>query len=253
MSRTPTGESVTARVVRVLSSFDADTPSLSVSDIARRSDLPVATAHRIVGELVKYRLLERNDTRISIGVRMWELGSRGSHTLSLREAAMPLMEDVNAAIKQHTQLGILDGNEVLFVERLSTRGSVVNVTKIAGRLPVHACSSGLVLMANASRDVQDELLSQPLERYTDATVTDPDQMRRLLAEVRHQHFAVAAGLITPGATGVAVPVRDTDGGRVIAALSVVIPHDQANPQSVVAALTTASRGITRAMTRGSRH
>lgn len=108
-------------------------------------------------------------------------------------------------------------------------------------------------MANASRDVQDELLSQPLERYTDATVTDPEQMRRLLAEVRHQHFAVAAGLITPGATGVAVPVRDTDGGRVIAALSVVIPHDQANPQSVVAALTMASRGITRAMTRGSRH
>ena len=101
MSRTPTGESVTARVVRVLSSFDADTPSLSVSDIARRSDLPVATAHRIVGELVKYRLLERNDTRISIGVRMWELGSRGSHTLSLREACTQRGPQATVAFVPH--------------------------------------------------------------------------------------------------------------------------------------------------------
>lgn len=246
MARSSAGESVTSRVVRVLSSFDADTPSLSVSDIARRANLPVATAHRIVGELVEHRLLERNGTRITIGVRLWEIGSRGSHTLSLREAAMPFLEDLNAAIQQHTQMGILDGKEVLFVERLSARGSTLNITKIAGRLPVHACSSGLVLMAYAPQHQQDELLAGTLGRYTPATVTDPDKLRRMLAQVRHQRFAVASGLITSFSMGIAVPIQD-ENGKVIAALSAVLPIGYENPQALVPALTAASRGITRAM------
>lgn len=247
MARSSAGESVTSRVVRVLSSFDIDQPSLSVSEIARRAGLPVATAHRIVGELVRYRLLERHGARITVGVRLWELGSRGSHTLSLREAAMPFMEDLHAAVGEHIQLGVLDGAEVLYLERLSASSSTVNDTRIAGRMPVHACSSGLVLLANAVPALQDELLSRRLPRYTAATVTDPNRLRRLLAQVRQQRFAIASGYITRESMGVAVPVRDAR-GAVIAALSAVLPIDYPNPQALVPALAAASHGITRSVT-----
>lgn len=246
MARSSAGESVTFRVVRVLSSFDVDRPLLSVSEIARRAELPVATAHRIVGELVQHRLLERRGTSVTVGVRLWEIASRGSHTLTLREAARPFMEDLHAAVREHIQLGVLDGDEVLYLERLSAPASTLNETRVAGRMPVHACSSGLVLLAYSPQIHQDELLTRTLPAYTPATITDPQQLRRVLAQVRAQRHVVAAGHITPASLGVAVPVHGP-GGNVVAALSAVLPVGYSTPLSLVPALTAAARGITRSM------
>src|SRR5918992_904021 len=77
VARGPSGESVLTRVNRILSSFDADAPTLSVAEIARRATLPIATAHRLVDELVELRYLERTaGRRVRVGLRLWELGSR---------------------------------------------------------------------------------------------------------------------------------------------------------------------------------
>jgi DNA-binding IclR family transcriptional regulator len=234
-------------VNRILSSFDADTPTLSVSELARRAALPIATAHRLVDELVGLGYLERTaGRRVRVGLRLWELGSRGSRTLSLRQAAMPFMEDLHAVVGHHTQLAVLDGLEALYLERLSARGGSANIIRIAGRLPGHACSSGLVLLAHAPQATQEELLASPLERFTERTVTDPRELRRLLADIRRQGFVVADGHITEGATGVAVPIRDAR-DRVVAALNVVVPSGEGRAPAQVSALLAAARGISRAM------
>ncbi len=145
MVRTGDGESTLSRVVRILEAFGSDRRELGVSEIARRSGLHVATASRLVEQLVGFGLLERTPARtVRVGVRLWELAPRASPTLTLRDAALPYLEDLHAVIGHHAQLGILDGEQVLFVERLSTLGAVVNYTRVAGRLPLHASSSGLV-------------------------------------------------------------------------------------------------------------
>jgi len=247
MARSTAGESVTARVVRVLSAFDASHAVLTVSEVARRSGLPVTTAHRLAGELVTQGLLERADGhQFRVGLRLWELGSRSSPALGLREAALPYMEDLQMVVRQHTQLGVLQGRDVLFLEQLSALGAVLNPTRIAARLAAHACSSGLVLLANAPSEIREDLFRDPPKRYTGRTVTDPRQLRRLLAEVRKQDHAVAAGMMNPDATGVAVPVRD-HAGLVVAALSVVIPLGRGSDRAQVPALMAAARGISRAM------
>ncbi|MET9793798.1 hypothetical protein [Streptomyces canus] len=69
-------------------------------------------------------------------MRMWELATRASPTLSLRNAAMPFMEGVHDVVGHHVQLAVLDGGEVLFLERLTAPGAVINYTRIAGRLAV---------------------------------------------------------------------------------------------------------------------
>ena len=69
---------------------------------------------------------------------MWELSARSSRVIRLRDVALPFMDDLHAVVRQHTQLGVLDGDEVLHVERLSAPGSIVNATYVAGRLPAHA-------------------------------------------------------------------------------------------------------------------
>src|SRR5262245_11740161 len=128
--RTRNGESVLARVVRIFEAFTAEDSALTVSEIARRTGLHVATASRLVAELVSYGCLARDsDRRVRIGVRMWELATRASPTLSLRDAAMPFMEGVHDVVGHHVQLGVLDGDEVLFLERLSAPGAVINYTR----------------------------------------------------------------------------------------------------------------------------
>ncbi|MCZ2839534.1 IclR family transcriptional regulator [Modestobacter sp. VKM Ac-2985] len=246
MARTPTGESVLARAVRVLDAFTAEEPTLAVGEIARRSGLHVATASRLVAELVAHGLLERGPGRqVRIGVRLWELGARASPTVSLRDAAMPILEDVHAVVGHHAQLGIIDADDVLFVERLSARDSVINFSRIAGRLPLATSSSGLVLLAHAPPPVQERVLAGPLRPVTPAGLHTPAQLRAQLAEVRRTQSAVLAGHQHPDATGVAVPVRDAR-NEVVAALSVVVPND-GRGADLVPLLLSAARGITRAL------
>jgi DNA-binding IclR family transcriptional regulator len=245
MPRVRTGESVVSRVVRVLEAFTPDERALSVTEIARRSGLHVATASRLIAELAAHGLLTRRDGEVRVGVRMWELAQRASPTLSLREAAMPFLEDLHAVIGQHVQLAVLDGDEVLFVERISAPNAVINYTRIAGRLSLHASSSGQVLLAHAPPELQERVLAAPLRRLTPRTPTRPAQVREMLADIRRQGYALCPGFIHVDAAGVAVPVR-AGSGEVVAAIGAVVPND-GNAYLHVPALQAAARGIGRVL------
>ena len=240
-------EGVIARAVRLLAAFNSRSTSLTVSDLSRRAGLPLSTTSRMVAELVRHGLLSRSDDgrRIRIGVRLWELGSRAAPTRTLREAALPFMEDLHTVIHHHVQLGVLDGQEVLFVERLSAHEAVINVTEVAGRLPLHASSSGLVLLAYAPTEVQESVLAGQLRAFTPSTITSTAELRTALAEIRRAGFVHTPGHIRDAAAGVAVPVRDAK-DRVIASLGVVVPNDEVAARAVPA-LRTAAHGIQRAM------
>ncbi|GLY34470.1 IclR family transcriptional regulator [Amycolatopsis sp. NBRC 101858] len=239
-------DSVLTRVVRIFETFEPDAPALRVTDVARRAGLHVATASRLIEELVGHGwLLRDTDRRVRVGVRLWELASRASPTLGLREAAMPFMEDLHAVVGHHTQLAVLEDQEVLFVERLSAPGAVVNVTRVAGRLPLHASSSGLVLLAHASAELQEQVLAGPLEAFRRTTLTDSARLRRFLADVRRDGYAYCAGFIDEETTGIAVPLRGR-GGDVVAALSVIVPNDD-SARMQIPALRAAARGISRTL------
>ena len=156
-------------------------------------------------------------------MRMWELASRAAPTRSLRDAAMPYLEDLHAVVGHHAQLAVLDGDDVIFLERLSARDAVINYSRIAGRLPLHISSSGVVLLAYGPPELQDRVLARPLEADT-GDITTPDRLRATLEQVRRQGYALLAGHVHPDATGVAVPVRNAL-SEVVAALSVIVPND----------------------------
>ncbi|WP_211434968.1 IclR family transcriptional regulator [Blastococcus sp. DSM 46786] len=246
MARSGAGESVISRAIRIFEAFGPDRTALQVSEIARRADLHVATASRLIAQLASYGLLERGvDREVRIGVRMWELAARASPTLSLRDAAMPYLEDLHAVVGHSAQLGVLDGDDVLFVERLSARDAVVNYSRIAGRLPVHISSSGHVFLAYGPPELLDRVLGRPLERYTAATVTSPERLRAALADVRRCGYAMLAGHVHEDATGIAVPVRNGL-GEVAATISVVVPND-GRAAAHLPVMMAAARGVTRAL------
>ena len=109
---------------------------------------------------------------------------------------------------------------------------------------MHATGTGLVLLAFADRELQEEALQRPLERYTPLTITDPAQLRRKLAQVRQSGYAVSVGQITLPDLVVAVPVHDPFGG-LAAAISVVVESARAKPRVLARMLAEASAEITR--------
>lgn len=232
---------MTARIVRVLDTFDTDRTVQTASEIARRAGLPSSTAHRIVTELTDAGLLERDeDGRIHLGMRLWELGLRGSRALRLRQVALPHMARVQEAVREHTQLAVLERDEALFLERLSHPDAGANITRIAGRLPLHASSSGLVLLAYADAELRDRVLAAPLRAVARDTVTDPDALRGILRTIRRSGYVVAPGSVESVSTGVAVPIRDR--GEVVAALSAILPRSTP-PGEALAALQAAATAI----------
>ncbi|MEO8528847.1 MAG: IclR family transcriptional regulator [Pseudolysinimonas sp.] len=245
MANSRSGDSVIERLVRVLATFDSEHTEQSPSDIARRAGLPSSTGHRLVAELVASGLLERDDTgHARVGMRLWELATRGSLALGLRQAALPAMERVQSIVRQHTQLGVFDGDQVLFLERLSHPDAGANITRIAGRLPLHASSSGLVLLASAAPSVIERVLAAPLARLAPETIAEAVALRRKLAEVRKLGYALAPGSIEAVSTGIAVPVHDR--GAVVAALGVVLPRGEESDR-VVSVLRGAAREIETAL------
>lgn len=120
MANSTSGDSMLDRVVRILETFSEERTVQTASEISRRACLPSSTAHRLTDDLVAAGLLERDDEhRLRLGMHLWELALRGSTALRLRQAALPHMEAVQAEIREHTQLAVLEQEEALFLERLS--------------------------------------------------------------------------------------------------------------------------------------
>lgn len=247
MARASGGESVLSKHLRVLGVFEAAVPFLTLSEIAESSGLAPSTAHRIVAELEREGLLERlPDRTYRLGVRLWELACRTPGALGLRELARPYLQAVHARVRQHTQLGVLSDTEVLFLDRMSARDAVVNATLIGGRIPLHASSSGLVLLAHAGQSVVDAVLAGPMRRYTPHTIQTEAHLRAVLRRVRSDGWAVSDGYIFEESRGIAVPVYGAH-HDVIAAIGVVVPNDDAPPLGHVGLLTHAAREISAAL------
>jgi DNA-binding IclR family transcriptional regulator len=239
-------KSRTVRVLEVLSAFTADHVELSLSEIGRRSGLPLTTTHRLVGELTRWGALERTERGgYRVGLRLWEIASRAPRSVGLRETAMPFLEDLYEATRQNVQLAVLDGTEVVYVERISARWAVGIITRVGSRLPLHATGVGLVLLAFSGPELQEQILSGPLKQFTSKTVVAPAELRRMLAEVRRTSTAISDGQITLDALSIAAPIRDAS-DQVTAALSIVVPAEH-SAQPYIPAVHAAARGISRSL------
>jgi DNA-binding IclR family transcriptional regulator len=217
----------------------------TLSELSRLAGLPLSTTHRLVGELARWGALERGtDGRYRIGLRLVELGALCPRGTGLRDVALPYMEDLYEATHQNVQLAVRDGLDGVYIERIAGRHAVPVLTRIGAHWPLHATGVGLVLLAYAPAEVQEQVLASPLRAFTPFTVTDPVRLRQILAEVRRTGIAVSDRQITDDAYSVGAPVTEADGGCV-AALSVVVPADAPNRGSWGPAIRAAALGISR--------
>ncbi len=226
--------SVLGRALGVLAAFSDASPELALADIVAATSLPPATAHRIVAELVAWGALERvGRGRYRIGLRLWRVGALAPSARTLREAALPPMQDLVTATGNVVHLVVLDRLRAVIVERLAGPEDVTVRSRVGRDVPLHATGPGRVLLAHAPTAVVDEVLARDLPRPAPGTVTDPGALRATLDDVRRTGWTVSREETTPGAVSVAAPVIGAAGG-VVAALAAVVPVSAALPPLVPA-------------------
>lgn len=242
MANSRTGESVLDRLDAILGTFSASDDQLSATEIARRTAIPLATAHRLCLDLTRHQWLESTPAGFVIGTRLWELSNRSSRTTKLAVQARPYLSDIHAIIGQHVQVGVIEAREVLFVDRLSGHRAPTVHGGVADRLPLHSSATGVVLLAHSSH---------AFRHFYREALDDHSEHRSFVCEerleqVRREGYCAQTGAIEPSITGVAVPVRSRT-KEVIAGLGVVT--DAADiaqrPAPWVQLLQVAARGIQR--------
>jgi DNA-binding IclR family transcriptional regulator len=242
-SKPPT--TVTGRALSLIGAFDEEHRRLTLTELSVRAGLPLPTAHRLVGELVAWGALTRDDSgRYVVGRRLWDVGMLAPVQRGLHDIASPYLNDLFGATQATVHLAVRDELTALYIDRLSGHASVPVVSTIGSRLPLHATGVGKVLLAHAPENVVSRVLAN-LHPVTPYTVTQPGRLSRQLDRIREDGYAMTREEMSLGACSLAVPI--VAGGRVVAALGIVVPSLESSQTRLVAALQVAARGIGRSL------
>lgn len=224
-------ESVAGRISMIIGAFDATSPTLSLSQLTERTGLPKSTVHRMADQLVEFRWLERTATGYRLGIRFFEVGGLVSSRTHLRERSLPFLQDLQSATRHSVHLGILEGRDVVILEKLWGHDSTNLPTRVGGRMPAHCTAAGKALLAFASDKVIDDIVAGGLTRRTGRTIVVPELFRQELATVRTAHWALETEENVAGLRCVAAPIRGS--GRAIAAVSVSGPVHKMDVSRIV--------------------
>ncbi|HLZ95904.1 MAG TPA: IclR family transcriptional regulator [Candidatus Dormibacteraeota bacterium] len=200
------------------------------ADVARGLRVHRSTALRLLATLDRHGLVERDPrtSKYRLGRRLVQLASSVRGEVDLRQVARPVCEALARALGETVTLDVLDGAEIVPVEQASGSTSVVSVSWLGTRSPVHCTASGKVILAFTSEEQRAKALERPLERRTSRTIVERPELGAQLARARDQGYAATFEELEVGLNAVAAPVR-TAGGDVIAAIDVSGPAHRIDP------------------------
>lgn len=238
------------RLIHILDTVAAAPGEVGLSELARLTGLKKATVHRLAADLVAHRMLERGGYGYRLGLRLFELGQQVPASRRLRATALPLMADLLTATGEIVQLGVLDGTEVVYVEKLAGRHSVAVLSAVGTRLPAYCTGLGKAILAFEDETAVERVLAAPMPARTSTTITDRSRLLRELEVVRGSGVAYDREEGTRGIVCVAAPIVvesyvGRGGHRAVAGLSVTGPAQRLQPVRIAAAVRTAALSISR--------
>jgi len=209
------------RSTLVLDALAEASKPLTLSELATRTGLPRSTVHRIVQSLERSLYLVRGVDRhgYSLGPGLLKFGMNAH--LRLLAGNRPLLARLVREVGENVELAIFSGREVVVVDQLASVNRLHGVTKVGKSFSLHASCIGLALLAHLPDDQVAGLLSPPLQRFTDHTVTDLPAIMGRLDEVRRTQIAVDTEEHDVGICAVATAFPGPTGA--LQAVAVVMP------------------------------
>ncbi|MEU3330522.1 IclR family transcriptional regulator C-terminal domain-containing protein [Glutamicibacter creatinolyticus] len=219
------------KTLAVLLAFSAQSDPLTVSQVAAATDVTRATARRFLLTLVDLGYLESVGNAFRQTPRVLDIGASYLSGLTLPQVAAPHLQRLARELEETTSLCVLDGQDILYVERvLSPRLHSLN-TAIGNRMPAWVTSMGRVLMAGLPHDERERFLSRiELTHYTSKTVASIDELREELELVADQGWSMVAQELDEGLRGLAVPVYR--GQQLLGALNVSVQPGRVGSDSI---------------------
>lgn len=210
------------KALRVIRQFSTDGPVLAVSDIARHLNIPRSTASRLIAALCSDGyVLKTPAGKYTLGLKFIDYASVAVGSNALRSAARYELLDLRQSLGLSTHLSIFDQRHktIVHIDRLRAGELERWPLNPSERVPVHATSSGKAHLAFCDGDAIDRFTGPSLERFTAATFVDQEQLKRELAAVRQNGYALGCDEFITGVSSVAAPIFGSE-GNVVAAVSV---------------------------------
>jgi IclR family pca regulon transcriptional regulator len=220
------------RGLAILGCFTPEHPVLGIADIADELGMSRSTTHRYVTTLLALGYLEQGRSRkYRLGLRVTDLGMSALNSTGLREHVHPFLEELRERTGYTIGLAVLDGPEILYVDRARSWRRTERDTDIGlypgSRMPAYCTAMGKVLLAYLPDEVQRELIAQlRLERNTPSTITSKQGLRAELERISEDGYALNDQELRPGLQAIAVPVRD-ESREVVAAVGIA-----ASPEAI---------------------
>jgi DNA-binding IclR family transcriptional regulator len=192
---------------------------LGVTEVADRAGLPKSTAARLLTTLTREGAVEQvpGDTRYRLGPRLATLAAGLTPVRSLAAVAHTALAELAGSAGEAAGLAVPDGDLVHYIDQVDTPNPVSVRDWTGSRVPLHAVSSGQVLLAFRPPAAIERYVERPLERFTPRTIVEPEELRERLREVRRDGFAWVREEFDEGISSVAAPIADAS-GEVVAAV-----------------------------------
>ncbi|MFP5348141.1 MAG: IclR family transcriptional regulator [Actinomycetes bacterium] len=205
------------------------------AELARATGLPLSTAHRLLGSLVRdgFVEFESRSRRYTLGLQVFTLGQAVAQARGLAGMARPVLEEVSATTGEATLMAVRDGAEQLYVHYVQGPQGVSVIGRPGAHGPLHCTAQGKVLVALAPRPLREQLVeSLELTPRGPNAITDRDRFRDAITEVRARGWAIADQEHEVGIRAVAVPVLGPD-GVALAAISTAAPAYRASVEQLI--------------------
>lgn len=243
-------DTVLGKVVAVLFAFSAEDHGVPLAELGRRTGLAKGTLHRVVGDLERARLLERTERGYRLSGLVFELGMRASVERRLLEVATPFMEDLRERTHETVHLGVLEGEEVVYVAKIGGHRQAATPSRIGGRMPLYCTAIGKSLLAYSPPELLSAVVASGLVRRTPRTITAPGHLHRQLERVVEAGVAYELEESAVGLVCIAAAVLDGE-DRPVAAISVTGPVTRFKPEKHAVAVRAAAAGVAATLARRS--
>jgi len=225
------------RAVAILKCFSERKRELKLSEISEKLGLNKSTVHGIINTLKYHGLIDQDETtqKYRLGLNLIELGQLVIDSMDVRSIGYPIVEEICRELEETVHVGVLDGIEVVYIDKKECNESIKISTTIGARNPAYSTADGKVLLANLDLETQMKIIPENIEKYTHNTITDKEKIIKELSKIKKMGYAIDNEENILGLICVAAPVYDYT-GKVKYGISVTGPSIRMTKEKISQAI-----------------
>ncbi|WP_159462207.1 IclR family transcriptional regulator [Halobacillus sp. Marseille-P3879] len=214
----------------VLKSFSGNNPELGVSELSKKLDIGVSTAHRLLSSLAEENFIVKNreTQKYSLGLSILELTNTVTDQLHIIRESIPILQRLRDDTGESAHLSIIDDSHVIYLQKVESPYNTQLDTFLGKRNPVHCTGAGQTILAYQSEGEMNRVLGTKMKAYTDYTITDVNKLKAKFAQIRKAGYAINNQEYQTDYFSISSPVSNKE-NLVIASISIVGPVQRMKP------------------------